>query len=141
MKAGYKLLSEDGQWQVVQSVIQTEEPLSAYNLTVNNDHTYFVTGSDSTYGVWVHNTCNLYNGIKNAPKYPSGFRDIQNGKRGVNVNNFELLQELRLQESGKWKKIYRDGYDSSGKKVSIHYFESQSGKVFDVKVKSGWSNF
>lgn len=58
LKAGYKLLSEDGQWQVVQSVIQTEEPLSAYNLTVNNDHTYFITGSDSAYGVWVHNNCN-----------------------------------------------------------------------------------
>jgi len=25
-------------------------------------------------------------------------------------------------------------------KVSIHYFQSQSGKVFDVKVKPGWSN-
>ena len=57
LKAGYQLLSEDGQWQVVQSVTQTEEPLSAYNLTVDNDHTYFVTGSDSTYGVWVHNDC------------------------------------------------------------------------------------
>ena len=57
LKAGYQLLSEDGQWQVVQSVRQTDEPLSAYNLTVDNDHTYFVTGSDSTYGVWVHNNC------------------------------------------------------------------------------------
>ena len=57
LKAGYQLLSENGQWQVVQSVRQTEESLSAYNLTVDNDHTYFVTGSDSTYGVWVHNDC------------------------------------------------------------------------------------
>ena len=57
LKAGYQLLSENGQWQVVQSVRQTEESLSAYNLTVDNDHTYFVTGSDSTYGVWVHNNC------------------------------------------------------------------------------------
>ena len=57
LKAGYQLLSENGEWQVVQSVHQTNEPLSAYNLTVNNDHTYFVTGSDSTYGVWVHNDC------------------------------------------------------------------------------------
>lgn len=23
---------------------------------------------------------------------------------------------------------------------SLHYFQSESGKVFDVKVKSGWSN-
>ncbi|WP_227428805.1 polymorphic toxin-type HINT domain-containing protein [Psychrobacter sp. I-STPA6b] len=57
LKAGYQLLSENGEWQVVQKVRQTNEPLSAYNLTVNNDHTYFVTGSDSTYGVWVHNAC------------------------------------------------------------------------------------
>ena len=42
---------------MVQSVRQTKESLSAYNLTVDNDHTYFVTGSDSTYGVWVHNDC------------------------------------------------------------------------------------
>ena len=59
LKAGYQLLSENSEWQVVKSVRQTNEPLSAYNLTVNNDHTYFVTGSDSTYGVWVHNDCLL----------------------------------------------------------------------------------
>ena len=40
----------------------------------------------------------------------------------------------------------RYGYDAygifirSGNKVSIHYFRSQSGRVFDVKVKQGWSS-
>ncbi|MEC1156465.1 hypothetical protein [Cytobacillus horneckiae] len=29
--------------------------------------------------------------------------------------------------------------DKNGKKVSIHYFQSKSGLVYDVKVKSGWS--
>ncbi|PYG90295.1 hypothetical protein LY28_00176 [Ruminiclostridium sufflavum DSM 19573] len=43
-------------------------------------------------------------------------------------------------ESGIWEKIYKDGYDANGKKISIHYFQSESGKVFDVKTKSGWSN-
>ena len=38
LKAGYQLLSKNGEWQVVQSVRQTNEPLSAYNLTVNNDY-------------------------------------------------------------------------------------------------------
>jgi filamentous hemagglutinin len=27
-----------------------------------------------------------------------------------------------------------------GEEISIHYFQSESGKVFNVKVKSGWSN-
>lgn len=34
----------------------------------------------------------------------------------------------------------KNGYDANGKKISIHYLQSQSGKIFNVKVKSGWSN-
>ncbi|WP_276918294.1 hypothetical protein [Aneurinibacillus aneurinilyticus] len=83
---------------------------------------------------------NVYNSIKQAPKYPSEFKAVQNGTKKVNVKNQDVLEKLREVESGQWKKIYKDGYDSKGKKISIHYFESQSGKVFDVKVKSGWSN-
>lgn len=56
------------------------------------------------------------------------------------VKNKELLDKLREIESGTWKKIYKDGYDSYGNEISIHYFQSESGKVFDVKVKHGWSN-
>ena len=51
-----------------------------------------------------------------------------------------MLFRSREIESGKWTKVYKDGYDSSGNKISIHYFQSQSGKVFNVKVKPGWSN-
>jgi len=43
-------------------------------------------------------------------------------------------------ERGDWRKVYKDGYDGSGNKVSIHYFQSESGKVFDVAAKPGWSN-
>ncbi|MGE6577831.1 RHS repeat domain-containing protein [Paenibacillus xylanexedens] len=83
---------------------------------------------------------NVYDSIKKAPKYPEGFKGVQNGTKKVNVNNKDVLEKLRNVESGQWKKVYKDGYDASGKEVSIHYFESSSGKVFDVKVKSGWSN-
>ncbi len=83
---------------------------------------------------------NVYNSIKESPKYPNGFTGIQNGTVKVNVNNGKLLDDLRKIEHGKWKKVYKDGYDVDGNKVSIHYFQSQSGKVFDVDVKPGWSN-
>lgn len=82
----------------------------------------------------------IYNSIKEAPNYPEGFEALKNGTTKNPVKNGELLDKLREIESGSWKKIYKDGYDAYGNEVSIHYFQSESGKVFDVKVKSGWSN-
>jgi filamentous hemagglutinin len=82
-----------------------------------------------------------YNSIKDAPQYPQGFRASQNGTTKNVVNDRALLEQLRKVESGKWSKIYKDGFDASGNKVSVHYFQSQSGRVFNVKVKPNWSNF
>ena len=56
------------------------------------------------------------------------------------VKNKKLLNELRKIEPGKWTKVYKDGYDSKFNEISVHYFQSQFGKVFNVKVKQGWSN-
>lgn len=82
----------------------------------------------------------VYNSIKDSPNYPEGFEPVKNGTTKNTVKNGELLNELRKVESGTWKKIYKDGYDAYGNEVSIHYFQSESGKVFDVKVKPDWSN-
>ena len=82
----------------------------------------------------------VYNSIKDSPDYPKEFEAVKNGTTKNTIKNKELLDKLREIESGKWTKVYRDGYNSSGNKVSIHYFQSQSGKVFNVKVKPGWSN-
>ena len=81
----------------------------------------------------------IYNSIKAAPEYPEDFQPVQNGTRKLNIKNKLLLEELRKVEPGEWNKVYKDGY-SGGSEVSIHYFESKSGRVFDLKVKSGWSN-
>ncbi|MDM8126278.1 RHS repeat domain-containing protein [Mediterraneibacter glycyrrhizinilyticus] len=83
---------------------------------------------------------NVYNSIKESPNYPEGFEPRQNGTTRNTVKNKELLEKLRKVESGTWKKVYKDGYDINGNEISIHYFQSESGKVFDVKVKPGWSN-
>ena len=82
----------------------------------------------------------VYNSIKNSPDYPKDFEAVKNGTTKNTIKNKELLDELREIEPGKRTKVYKDGYDSSGNKISIHYFQSQSGKVFNVKVKPGWSN-
>lgn len=49
----------------------------------------------------------VYKAIKYAPKYPKGFKAVQNG----------TLEELRQIESGSWKKVYKDGYDKDGKNI------------------------
>ena len=114
LKAGYKLLSEDGQWQVVQSVRQTEESLSAYNLTVNNDNTYFVTGSDSTYGVWVHNNC--WNSLPDGAELTG--KTLPNGTK--------LYQ---YKEDGKIKLLYQ-GKDG-------RYYDKNVYKPDDLKAQQG----
>ncbi|MGE7955215.1 hypothetical protein ACQKQA_01220 [Pseudomonas sp. NPDC089530] len=56
------------------------------------------------------------------------------------IVNGDALADLRKVEPGKWSKVYKDGFDNTGARVSVHYFQSESGKVFNVKTKNGWSN-
>ena len=122
-------------------------------IVYSNDGLIFVTYDDyrtfieiKVLGKFVQNQSknqtpkNVYDSLKDSPNYPKGFKNRQNGttKRPADEDNQYFL---RQSESGKWYKVYKDGYDSNGNKVSVHYFESPSGRVFDVQVKWGkWSN-
>ena len=98
-------------------------------------------GTGSTNTPQVGNTPkNIYGSVKNSPNYPHGFRQAQNGYRKVKAKNWELVDQLKKSEGGKWWKVYQNGYDAYGNKVSLHYFQSDSGKVFDLWVCRGrWS--
>lgn len=124
--------------------------IKVYNFEVEGNHNYFV-GS----GVLVHNAnCgktdwgdffktdkfkNIYNKISDAPGYPKGFKGVQNGTKRVKINNSKAKELLKNTGSKDWKKVYKNGYDEVGGKVSIHYFENKSGKVFNVKTYYEWS--
>ncbi|OJG85757.1 hypothetical protein RV13_GL000828 [Enterococcus raffinosus] len=108
------------------------------NMVAKNTTQAFKSGSNySSSGSGIKN---VYDGIKHAPKYPEGFTPERGGLKSSKVTYKKALEDLRKIEPGEWKKVYKDGYDKYGNKVSIHYFESKSGKVFDVKVKNKWSN-
>ncbi len=116
-----------------------------YNIEVLDNHTYFVGDK----AVLVHNMygetdndelVEVYDSLKKSPNYPEGFKAVKNGTTKNNINNEALHQKLKKVESGKWYKVYKDGFDRFMNEISIHFFQSPSGKVFDVKVKSGWSN-
>lgn len=111
---------------------------SGYTLTPNSKYdTSFIDGDG---GDRSGELTDVYNSIKDSPKYPEGFQARKNGTTRNTVKNKELLEQLRELEAGTWKKVYKDGYNMYGEEISIHYFQSESGKVFNVKVKSGWSN-
>ncbi len=59
LKAGYKLLNDDQSWSEVVSISVETKSFTAYNLTVDDYHTYFVKGESSreVRPVWVHNDC------------------------------------------------------------------------------------
>jgi hypothetical protein len=83
----------------------------------------------------------IYPGVKHHPAYPLGYQDEPGSRRTFNVNNQELLEQLRKHEPGVWQKVIRNGHDLSGNQVSLHYFESPSGQVFDFWVQPYWSTF
>lgn len=106
LKTGDKLLSEDGSWQTVQSIKLTGEPLLAYNLTINHNHTYFVSGTPEgkyqAFGVWVHNDCSALINIRSYVT-PTGrlHRDGDELKReflSIGYNKQQLLEAKAILE-------------------------------------------
>lgn len=57
LKPGYRLLNPDGTWAEVVSVAERPVTLDAWNLTVENAHSYFVAEKEGAEPVWVHNSC------------------------------------------------------------------------------------
>ncbi len=52
---GDQLLNPDGSWAEVVELRTVKNPLTAYNLTVSDFHTFFVAANDDAEPVWVHN--------------------------------------------------------------------------------------
>ena len=57
LKVGDELLGDDGQWLTVGSVEIEDQPLEAWNMSVDEYATYFVAGDVDATAVWVHNNC------------------------------------------------------------------------------------
>ncbi len=57
LKPGFRLLGADQTWSTVVSVEIANNKLTAWNLTVEDYSTYFVSGDQDSMPVWVHNNC------------------------------------------------------------------------------------
>lgn len=105
-------------------------------LCVSNDSAVHLFDNNKSHAYISNNILDI---LKDAPKYPKGFQAVRGQILANKVNNGKLLDNLRKVEPCNWKKVFKNGYDKAGNKISIHYFESESKKVFDVKVIDGWS--
>jgi len=101
LKPGDELLSAANQWQSVESVVVEQQPLDAYNLTVDKYSTYFVAGTDEAEAVWVHNTC--YVGR------PNGFRDSGTdpvtGQNRIEDENGRILYQRDPPNDNEWNDV------------------------------------
>jgi len=98
LKPGDELLSAANQWLSVESVVVEQEPLEAYNLTVDDYSTYFVAGDVKADAVWVHNTCYIGR--------PDGFRDIgkdpDTGQNRIDDGHGRILYQGHPPNEDKW---------------------------------------
>jgi hypothetical protein len=79
------LLGHDGNWVVVQDLLDTGEYETVYNLRVADYHTYFVGTREWGFSVWAHNTCEFVKALEKAlseisPKGPTKglYRRLEN---------------------------------------------------------------
>ena len=148
LKAGYKLLSENNHWQTVKGVTIKAEKLSAYNLTVETDHTYFIKGANSDLdGVWVHNDCfldmpkqkvnsaSVGDIVRTPTTHPDDFIKLKGGKNFKNKYTGEIWSESHTSHSdknGEWKVGLKGNAPEVRRKITIG---KSDGKIikFDNK--------
>ncbi|MBI4494023.1 MAG: RHS repeat-associated core domain-containing protein [Chloroflexi bacterium] len=82
----------------------------------------------------------IYKGKRDHPSWlPDFVRAAPGAIKKVVIQDRELLQKLQEAVPGRWRKVYEDGY-SGGRRVSLHYFQHESGQTFGVKaVWDHWS--
>ena len=89
LRAGHRLHNADNSWSEVVSVDIEKQGLKAYNLHVDQFHTFYVRGAanDNAKPVWVHNACDLFSklGIKTTKHFRN--RLAGRASRGITAKN------------------------------------------------------
>jgi hypothetical protein len=93
LHAGDRLASHDGQWIVLEDLLDTGKWERVYNLRIQDYHTYFVGSSDWGFSVWAHNACYQRVGVSHdlaqiALEYR---RELPNPLTGRNVMVLEYV--------------------------------------------------
>ena len=131
LEVGDLLISTDGQLTPLEAIRFTSEKQFVYNLSITNDHTYFVGDADWGFTVWVHNDCVYisfakngdvsYVGITNKFKRRAGEHLRKNGREIKRIKGLEnvtrkqarAIEHLLIERFG--RKFNRAGQSLGGK--------------------------
>ncbi|MCK6521317.1 RHS repeat-associated core domain-containing protein [Myxococcota bacterium] len=84
---------------------------------------------------------NFFPGIRYSMGTVLGLKSVKGGLTVQPVTNPANSEALRKQIPGAWEKVYQDGYNMAGERVSVHYYRHTDTKqVSAVKTVGGWSN-
>ena len=106
LKVGDTVLTIDNQVKFIEEItlITHQNPITVYNFTVENDHTYFV-GEGS---VLVHNTCDIFKNARNSAGKTAkadALDDIVAGRNykkwGLNPSNADDLEIIKYVQANK----------------------------------------
>jgi len=82
LAAGDKLSTHEGRWVAVESVTDSGEVTTVYNLRVSEFHTYFVGSPEWGFSVWAHNLCYqewlTKHGLEHSPELEAMFKSAVN---------------------------------------------------------------
>ena len=108
---GQRLYSEDGTWDIVSDLKIETIPLKAFNLTVDDFHTYFIAQSDNDTPLWVHNDCLTKEVKEKWPELVGVLRDAtkQKGNFGIGSSTNEKSEILGNAWVGANYKVASDG--------------------------------
>ena len=147
LEVGDLLISTDGQLTPVEDVRFTGETKPVYNLSITNDHTYFVGDVGWQFSVWVHNAhispameSKILSGVR---KSPHGNKLI-GGHSGAIINNknpYYAVTQIRKSPNGtrdvKFYKQFADGSVSTLKRSTLFPKRWSDSKIMNAVRKVG----
>ena len=143
LKVGDAVLTIDNQMAFVESITVTKhrEPITVYNFTVENDHTYYV-GEGS---VLVHNACDMFKNARNSAGKTAkadALDDIVAGRNykkwGLNPSNADDLEIIKyVQANNKFPPNCEFAHAVDVKLIKQAYSD---GKITMAQAKSFMSN-
>ena len=113
--SGDRLLNVDGSWAEVIGVEIEAKPLTAFNLTVADFHTYFVAANENAAPVWVHNNC--WDDLPNGSKVTGSTNQFgQQTYKGPNGENLYKGHDGRFYDALKYPPVSKNQWFSDAAK-------------------------
>ncbi|AIQ14924.1 hypothetical protein PDUR_25855 [Paenibacillus durus] len=119
LKPGDLLVQSDGNTLKIDSIEVERKHVTVYNMTVDEFHTYFVSGL----GIWVHNTQFCY---KTGDKTPGGHSFSEHGAERANERGFSAETIDNIINNN--KKNRKSKVDDQGRKT-WEYTDARGNKV------------